>query len=458
MTILRNQFKTLGKKINEFGKKTIIWLIVISTVAAMALTAYSSIASSHINYMILTLNYEGAKQGLNPDGSRFNINEIKSDEVLKEAIDMLGDKDLSVDGVKQRISIDSKMPLSAIEKTSGAIASGSNYSYNPSEFDIYYSQKKKLGKNNTVDFIHSLSKAYGEHFYNKYSEKNNILEFDGSTDYSGYDYYEITHMLTDKINSMVSYLADHQEESTTFRSTTTGYTFENLTNILLNIRDYDLKKLEAYIIQNKISKDSAGFVRKQEYLADKELLKYDSNIQASDIINEALELYDPYITGIAFIPSVDGQDEYYMSRTKTGLDNLAIKSYNKGITAKGFEEKINKCNYLADKFRNSTAPSQEYVSAADNMIADICKNLEKTSSLARLTDDEYISYKTKNYITFKLPEKGLSIPIVPFVKNWVLVAAFLLVLTMAYRFAKVKLADKIPLDAESEENTAKGEE
>lgn len=440
MKHIKNLWEILQKKIIKYGKKQLACILTAAVVVSLLVTIYNSIAASHINYMILSLNYEGAKQGLNPDGSRFNINEIKSDEVLKQAINLMGDDSLSVNAVKDRITIDSKMPLSAIEKTAAAIASGSTYSYNPSEFDIYYSQKKKFGKNNTVDFINSLSKAYSEYFFNKYSEKNNVLEFDSTETFEEYDYYEIKQVLTDKVNSMVSYLGRHQAENPTFRSTNTGYTFENLVNMLLNLRDHNLEKLEAYIVQNQISRDKAGFIRKQQYLADKEMLNYSSNIQASEIIRDALETYDPYVTGIAFIPSVDGNDEYYMSRTKTGLDNLAVKSYNKGITANGLKERIDMRNYLSSKFSEASV-SEGNPQTADEMIEEICGHLEKISAVALLTDNEYISHKTKDYITFNLPEKSFKIPIIDFAKNLLAVSIVLLICCRILLFAADYLKD-----------------
>ncbi len=445
-------------RVLNLSKKKVAMILAISFILSTVLTILQEVSSSYINAMIVTLNYEGAKEGLNPDGSRFNISEIVSDEVLKKAISIMGDTSLTVEGLKNRITIDSKMPLSAIEKTTAAIASGSNYRYNPSEFDIYYSQKNKLSRNKTVEFIHALSKSYNDYFFNKYSEKNIILEFDGSTAFGDYDYYEIQKVLSDKIGSMITYLSKHHGESPAFRSQNTGYTFENLTNMLINLRDQDLEKLSAYIIQNRISKDGSEFVRKQRYLADKKVMQYESSIQASNISKSALEIYDPYITGIAFIPSVDKQSEYYMSRTKTGLDNLAMRSYNAGIDANLFKKSIDEKNYLVDKYTTTYDVDADAMATADKMIEDLCTNLEKIASVALMTDYEYLENKTKNYITFNLPNKSLSLPVVKFMINFVVT---LFLVTLAFRLYFVtpmfikwriqKIKDKIDKAEKSKE-------
>jgi len=52
-----------------------------------------------------------------------------------------------------------------------------------------------------------------------------------------------------------------------------------------------------------------------------------------------------------------------------------------------------------------------------------------------LTDDEYIAEKTKKYITVKLPERGLYIPIIQFVKYFILLLVVLFIALRAYQFS-----------------------
>ncbi|MBE7015915.1 MAG: hypothetical protein E7417_03745 [Ruminococcaceae bacterium] len=434
---MKSKKKALDLVLNKYlkaGRKTLIYIAVAAIFGALLMTVYHWMSVSYINTMVITLNYEGAKEGLNPDGSRFKISEIKSDEVLNAAIEKAEDDSLSVEKIKDRIFVDSKMPLSAIEKTSSSISQGSIYSYTPTEFDIYYSQKNKLKPNKSLDVLSALSEAYKEYFMAKYCEKNVILDFDSDADLSQYDYYEIQQVLEDKINSMINHLANHQSENSTFRSKKTGYTFKNLTNMLINLRDQDLAKLKAYIVQNQISRDTARFISKQDYLIDKDTQQYDTNMQASDITNSALSIYDPYITGVTFIPSIDQFDEYYMSRTKTGIDNLAMKSYNQGMTANKFKKEIDSRLYIVDKFTSASTADGSHESA-DTMIRDLCNHLEKISSVSLLTDDEYIAEKTKKYITVKLPERGLYIPIIQFVKYFILLLVVLFIALRAYQFS-----------------------
>ncbi|GEM_PF-190546 len=455
MKLFQKIMVRIKQKLSKISRKQITVICLFSLLFSIIATSYSALSNSHINSMTVTLNYEGAKKGLTPDGKRFNIAEIKSDEVLKRAIEILGDDKLTVSEVKSRIHIDSKMPRSAIDQTTEAIASGSTYSYSPSEFDIYYSQKNKFIKNQTVDFLNALSEAYNEYFLNAYSDKSTILEFDESDDFSQYDYEEIHQVLADKVNSMITHLGSHQEESNTFRSQNTGYSFENLMNMLINLRDINLTKLEAYIIQNRISKDRTGFVRKQQYRVEKASMQFNMSQQASDIANNALDIYNAHITGVAFIPSVDQHDQFYMSRTKTGLDNLVNQSYSEGIKATSFKKNIDQQNDLINKFTYAADTPQEAMAAADGMISEICEYIERISTLSIQTDNDYISYKTNDYITFRLPDRSQANLLIPLLKNFIIGLILTVAAIQLFHLSrpwlmrkKKKLEEKLSIDNE----------
>jgi hypothetical protein len=189
--------------------------------------------------------------------------------------------------------------------------------------------------------------------------------------------------------------------------------------MLQNLRDQDLHKLNSYIVQNQIANDKVSFVNKQQYLADKQEEQYQVNMQSSNIAKNALLEYDPKITGVAFIPSVDQYNEYYMSRTKTGLDNIVVRSHNLGVTANEFKKNADEHRYIVGKFTEDIV-AEGSNGGADEMIEELCMHLEKLSTVALKTDNEYVSQKTKNYITFNLPEKNFSIPVVAFVKNFLI--------------------------------------
>lgn len=426
------------KKICALNTRQTIFVSVVAVLAAAALTGFNYLLNSHHRAMEISLNYDGAQYGLTPSSGRFDISKIKSDEVIRAAIEKTGDKNLTVENVKPRITIDAKMPKSAIDKTVAAISRGESYSYTPAEFVVYYSQADKFGKNYTTVFLNALAESYNEFFCKTYSDKNNVLIFDNNSEYDGYDYDEICTLLSDKVNSMINYLGQKQESGADFVSAETGFKYSELVTSLINIRDISIEKLNAYIYQNKISKDKPLFLNKKQHLIDNETRKYDNLSGASEISNKILKLYDPRISGVAFVPSVDEENEYYMSRTKTGIDNLSKMSYKNGKQATEVKATIDNYQDKYDNISGSAATTSGELAAADEMITGIENDLKDISALALKTDNEYIARKNNNYVTYSTPGK-LSLPVTSLIKYAVLFmiifVALLRILRMLWQFA-----------------------
>ena len=205
--------------------------------------------------------------------------------------------------------------------------------------------------------------------------------------------------------------------------------------MLINLRDIDLNKYESYVLQNKIAKERVSFVRKHQYTVENKSMRYDMKQQSSDIMNEALKIYDAHITGVAFIPSVDNNNQFYMSRTKTGLDNMVNKSYSDGYTTTELKKDIDVNVDIIDKYASVADTPEDIKESADEMISEICRYLSKISKLAVQTDSDYISSKTNNYITFKFDSKsGISFVLIikRFLVYFVLLTALAVLISIIY--------------------------
>lgn len=422
-----------AKRICAVSMRQLIAVGVAAVVLSSTLTGFDALKDSHYRSIDVSLNYDGAQYGLTPSQGRFDINKIKSDEVIEAAIKKTGDDSLTVENVKPRITIDAKMPKSAVDKTISAISEGGSYSYTPAEFVIYYSQKKKYGKNYTIDFLNALAESYKEFFARTYSDKNVVLEFNESNKYATADYDEICDILTDKVNSMINYLGEKQEAGVDFVSSDTGYKYSDIITSLVNIRDINIEKLSAYIQQNRVSKDKSMFLNKKRYLIDSELRNYDYLKGASDISNASLSIYDARISGVAFVPTLDDENEFYMSRTKTGIDNLSKLSYQNGKKATDVKKTVDDYQDKYNNFEQAPESTEEMHETAASLIADIEENLDSISDLAIRTDNEYIAKKNNNYITVTSPAE-YRISIVPWVKR---IIVFSIIMIAAIRILGV---------------------
>ena len=141
-------------------------------------------------------------------------------------------------------------------------------------------------------------------------------------------------------------------------------------------------------------------MQKNDFLRNRILLKYNTNADSSRIAQEALSIYNPYITSVAYIPSVDKDNEFYMSRTKTGLDTLVNDSYSKGATAIGYKKTMDEYEHMLNSYSDVTVTDDSIKATADQMIVNICDYVSKISDIAIKTDNEFLKEKNGTYISF----------------------------------------------------------
>lgn len=388
-----------------FKKKYFLFILLIVMLFAIMGEGYHFFILSNMKAMTMSLNYPGAEQGLNPDGSRFNISEMSNDEILNEAKKGLKIENIDNDKIKSRIFITTKFSQKAMENVVSDIRGGMRGSYVPTTYYIYYSQKNKFAANETYEFLQALATGYERYFTKKHAENNSILRYKSEDyDFSAYDYSEIYTVLYNKADEMLNLIIKHRNENRSFRSAD-NLNFDTVRDELSNFKNVKLEKFYSYVIQNNISKDRPGVMNKLEYLKNKNTVDFNKLSDKSQIEKKALTMYDPKIAAIAFVPSVDNTNSYYMSRTKTGIDDLAKYSYESGMSAskisKKLDDYLNRYKKLA-KASDTTVADKEYTDAYLNRIL---KDFEEISRKICVLDDEYLKYKTENYFTYKIDEK-----------------------------------------------------
>lgn len=416
-------------------KKKYVAFLLLAVISFSVLgELYHFLILSNIKSMTISLNYPGAEQGLNPDGSRFNISEMTNDEILDDAKSGLAMRNLTNEQIKSRLFITTKFSQKAMENVISDIRDGMEGSYVPTTYHIYYSQKNKFAGNETYEFLLALAESYEKYFTGRHAENNSILEYKPEEyDFSDYDYSEIYTVLYNRAEEMLTLVHKHRDENRGFRSED-NLNFDTVRDELANFKDVRLENFYAYVVQNDISKDRPEFMNKLSYLVDKNMINYKKKSQSSEITKNALYKYDPKITAVAFVPSMDGTNSYYMSRTKTGIDDLAKDSYTAGMDAARISKRLDEYNSRYNKLSMAADTGAQTLGYADGYLAELLGDFEKLSKRVSDLDDEYLKYKTENYFTYKIADKSKIVSLSAIVKFAVLgfVFAFLIVIYMEF--------------------------
>ncbi len=394
------------KILRLFQRRYIAFELLVIIAFAIFGEMYHVLILSNTKGMAINLNYPGVENGLNPDGSRFVISEMTSDEILDAAKAGLKVEKMSNDDIRQSLFITTKFSQKEMDTVVSDICDGLQGSYVPTTYHVYYTQKNKLAKNETCQFLNALAETYRNYFYTHHAENNSVLEFDDSDeDYSKYDYYEMYTVLYNKAERMIELINSHQSENRSFRADD-NTSFSTLNDELVNFKDVKLERFNAYIIQNDISKSRVTYVNKLTYLIDKNTIDYNKKSSSSEITKNALTKYDPQIIAVAFVPSVDSTNQYYMSRTKTGIDDLAKDSYNDGIEAERVAKKLDEYNSRLRRYSAAADSTETEIDEAGKYLTEILSDFKKLSDKVKSFDDEYLEYKTDQYLTYTVDEKS----------------------------------------------------
>lgn len=149
--------------------------------------------------------------------------------------------------------------------------------------------------------------------------------------------------------------------------------------------------LYSYILQNGISADPARLIARFNFINSQSGFEKEKSAQSYAITNNAIAKYDKDMARIVLVPTWDNDGQYYMGRTKIGIDTLSVQSVNYSNNIATIEKGIKDNNLKLAKFSaaaGNTAENREY---AAKLIANAAQSMEKLAEQARLIGQEYYS-------------------------------------------------------------------
>ena len=184
-------------------------------------------------------------------------------------------------------------------------------------------------------------------------------------------------------------------------------TFSSLKERLNDFYTYDLAKLRSFIIENGIAKDKTGLISMLDYKIRMDSLMHNKMMAAYDEDNKGVKMYDAAMSAVVMIPTQDEQKQYYMSRTKTGMDNM-VKHAQEQLTGTAERmEHIEYNTYLTEKLEAGTAGKTK-MEKADAMIREMEVSLDKIASDIQTVDSGYLNTKARNYISISSDSAGVA--------------------------------------------------
>lgn len=369
-----------------------ILLISIALVAVACLAFY--VLSFRTATAILTFKYPNASDGLYPNGTYFNAYNIFTPEILNTAISNAG-----LEGIVFQEELSEGL----------TIRPRSSPDLITTQFNVSFSRGSdvNLGAVTPDGMLQSILYAYIDYFHATYSSDQLALNLDlvdkGYLEYTDIvDYYNIY------LNQLQKYLRAQQENNKDYLSSD-GTSFQDFINIIEQYRITFLKEVEAIISEHGVTNDKEAYLDRVEYRLWNLTNSYNYNRQMNQLYNDIIRDYEARLTGVVFIPSLDSERQFYMSKTKVGIDLYTIKATEYEEQAEEIQRKINQLNQylLMINSEESASMDAENTARVDALLEQFRAQLSATMDEIKRVEKEFSQFKNHSYVTVKISERGL---------------------------------------------------
>ena len=370
--------------------KTIVVLMCVFVFISLIVTYTGSFNKKSV---VLSLNYEEASKGQNPNLTRYNVYELKSDRVMERVISNAGLQDvLTPTELSEHIDI--------AENSSGKTIDPNDSStyYISTSYTVSYRMNREIKNISVDDMMTLICKSYNDMFHEEYVGTKSVLKYDLG-DIEGKEYIEIAKLFTNKSDQMLRYIQQRIEENATYRSDITGQSFQTIKKMIQNVQNYSIKKYSAFVLESGLSRNKDHYIRTLNYKNDMLNINYQKFMIDYNVRKQQVQDYDSAMIGTVMVPSINEKQEYYMSRTNTGTDYLTKEADYSLSQGNAVDRDIIDNNDIIAKVNASTADEESY-KKADELIKTVDEELKQVANTADTTDKEYIKHTTMDYLTF----------------------------------------------------------
>ena len=392
---VRSEFKQMLLKQRRFRA----WTLLGAMGFMLAFTLAFWVRSANTVGAVISLNYTEASSGQNANGTRYNMGEIISREVLERAIQKGALEDVTPDQLADCLTVEPLVQGNAYDEESYHIAT---------EFLVTYEASSDTAHLNAENVIVLIANAYKEFYIDQYADDFSVLDLELDQEkLESLDYLDIVTYLEQQAYRVENYMYSLMNENSSFISSG-GDTFSALASKVQTLSQVQIQEgLESYILHNGISKDPDGYVGRLKY--EDKLLDYDMQRATAsfEVRNEAIAMYDEEMTRVVLVPTWDSEGKYYMGRTKVGIDDLSVQAEEYSQQAAEYLKEIEKDSSIIASMDGSTHRGTD--ETAEQMIAGICQTLSGYAKAAKTAGQEYSETQMNRCISTSLQKSSFIV-------------------------------------------------
>lgn len=395
--------ESMGKRWKVFSYLLVIAVCIGFLAAAVITFGIRFFGNQNYASAVITFNFEGIEEGLDPNGGLFDVSKVKSTLVINDALEALAWEGKDVDAIRANIKLEGVIPDSVkqriavintvAEDAAEYYANIENLDYFPSQYTVTLYQCKGMSGKETRELLDAILTSYRDYFMDTYSDMEALGKVTSMLNIESYDYLQAADMLEREIAAMENYVGAKAEEVPDFRSNTTGLSFGDLAGSLDAIRQIDLNNFVSFVQSNKLTKDAGVQLDYYRYQVEQYNLQIQKNQSQLTEIEQAIKTYqkDPVIV-MSSQESVTESSQKNAYYDKLLNDKLLLTEKISDLNS-DLNEAYLRIASLNDS--GTSAAKEEDYAYADSLLEGLLETVETWSEMVQQTSEEY--YETEAY-------------------------------------------------------------
>lgn len=393
---------TIFKKLKKY---VLIWLVVavIVFVAIFGSTTLNTMHRKPTLSALVSFTYDGIEEGLDPDGRDFNKELIKNPVVIERALTKLGLPLDDLDNIRHGITIEGLIPADAMDqiltyKNVYENASSNNLqaaqamlgvSYYPTEYKVLFNYSgTSFNRSTAVEVINTILEEFKSYFFDIYGYNETLGSSVTALDVSSYDYSESIEVLKTSLDTLSKYVQQLSEDDITrFRSSATGYTFDDLYEAVETVKSIDLDKVSSYINVNNLTKDKNSSIAYYEYRINELHRRKTSLEEQLTSVKDSINSYEKD----QIIIFGNGTDNTDTQSTQNSEQYDAMIEQKLTLTNDLAQTKQN-INYYTERrnaLQKSSSNDKEKIEKVDEQLETVNNKIADLINDVKLTADDY---------------------------------------------------------------------
>ena len=274
----------------RYLKKFSIWILLLAIAGSVGIYIYGKTNQEYTASVVIEYTNDGAADGLTPDGSKIDTDEIYSSTVVTSAQDDLG---LTGDAevIRAGCSVEEVITDEQATKNEALLEQGED----PEFFATTYKVRFVAGGDKSADYardvLDAIIKNYCTFYTEKYIEQSVLPNGTSELTDKEYDYIDCASVIESTTADMLEYLQIKKDAYPDFRASSTGYTYTDLYDIYEHFYNYEVPSLYAKVLTSGKSTAKDELINRLNNELDEYELAIEDGERQADYLEALMETY-----------------------------------------------------------------------------------------------------------------------------------------------------------------------